>query len=193
MVTHLEQAWLQLDLSPHLLFNTLATIRNLIHEDPLAAQKAISILSSLTKFYVRNRKKAAVLFNDELKQVRRLIDLYTIRWGKAVQLDIHMPHHYQQLRVMPMLLVLLVENIIKYGCVTNARHYPSLRISHHADRIDIFTENVIRDDQPPEEDGLGIALANIRDRLATQYPNKHGFETKQVGNRFYLHAFYVAS
>lgn len=193
MVADLEQAWQQLDLSPHLLFNTLATIRHLIREDPMAAEKAISLLSGLTKFYVKNRKKAAIPLSDELKQVKHIMALYTIRLEATVQLDIRVPDQHEQLPVMPMLLVLLVENIIRYGCATDAEHRPSLRISYHAGRIDIATENIMRDDGAPDTEGLGIGLANIRNRLATQHPCNHGFETKVVGNRFYLHAFYVAS
>lgn len=190
-VASLEQVWLQLELPPHLLFNSLATVRQLVRERSPAAVEAMSLLIGLMRFYIVHRQCTAIPLNLELQQVRTLLALYAIRLGRPVALDIRAPDNADGITILPMLLLLLTENMVRHGDLTGSSGRASLTIRCSANRVDIVAGNLIAVRRPDPQVGLGIALDNLRARLNRGYPGHAGFDTRREGNRFTVRAYYV--
>lgn len=106
---------LQSKLNPHFLFNSLNIIRALVHIDTKCADDAIISLAGLLRSSLRKSDHSLITLGEELKSIRELLHLATLRFGNRLRTTIEVPEALMEVQVPPMLLLNLVENAITHG------------------------------------------------------------------------------
>ncbi len=187
----LLQSWVQQDLPPHLLFNSLAAIRTLSRTDPVRASEAMTLLIDLAKYYLRRCKQPDIPLEEELAQVAQMCKLYGIRFGAELALAIHVPDGAGRLPVVPMLLILIVENISRYGVVTDPSRAASITIAVEGNRVEIEARNYIAPESGRAAKGLGIAMDTLTQQLTLRYPKGSDLRTVQEGDVFITRIFFL--
>ena len=106
---------LQSQLEPHMLFNTLATLRVLITLDPPRAQAMLDRLISYLRATLGASRTGLHPLSAEFDRLADYLALMALRMGPRLQVLLSLPAELRGLPVPPLLLQPLVENSIRYG------------------------------------------------------------------------------
>jgi len=176
-----QLAMLRYQLNPHLLFNTLNSIRSLVLTDPAKARELVSRLSAFCRRTLVPGDARLVALREEWAALHDFLALEQARWEDMLMLESELDPNAEELLVPPMLLQPLVENAVKYGQQTTPGE---LRIKLGArvadDAIVLSVANLgrwIPVSHTPREGSAGVGLENVRARLATSYGERASLET----------------
>ncbi len=163
---------LQGQIEPHFLFNTLANVAALMDTDvPRARQMLESFTDYLRSSLTALRHDAATL-GSELDLVHNYLGLMKTRMEDRLHFSVGNDPALRDARLPPLLLQPLVENAIHHGLEPQVSG-GTVRVNARAEAGMLVIE--ITDDgrglQAPaaRRRGAGVALANLRERLASQY------------------------
>jgi sensor histidine kinase YesM len=150
---------------PHFLFNTLNSIAALIPSDPQRAEDTVGKLASLLRFSLNAHHSGLVPLSQEMKIVRDYLEIERTRFGDRLRYEIDVPASLEQVKVPPLALQSLAENVVKH-VVSQRPQGASIQItgSEEANRICL----AVRDDGPgfaldviTPEHGLGNLIARM--------------------------------
>jgi two-component system LytT family sensor kinase len=170
-------------ISPHFLFNTLASISSLIRTQPETARMLITKLSGLLRRFMRSSDHFVTL-REELESIDEYLDIEVVRFGPQLKVDKQIAPRTLDVIVPSMLLQPLVENSIKHGL---ARKVGGGRITIKALVRDGHTIIEVHDDglgmseeRLREALGDGIGLSNVNERLRTIYGANYHLKLRSV-------------
>ena len=106
---------LRAQLEPHMLFNTMATLRSLVREDVDRAESMIDQLIVYLRSALAASQTESVTLGREFAQLRAYLDIMSVRMGPRLTYRLELPVELEQAAVPAMLLQPLVENAIKHG------------------------------------------------------------------------------
>jgi LytS/YehU family sensor histidine kinase len=174
---------LQAQLQPHFLFNTLNSISTLIPGEPVVARRVLARLSDFLRATLENRESRSVTVRREMELLDAYLEIEKTRLGDRLAVEVSVDREAERGTVPPLLLQPLVENAIRHGIAP--RVGPGfLKIDVHRDGswIEIAIRNHSAAAPTPEEpghegggtvqegsDGLGLGIANTRERLERLY------------------------
>lgn len=174
---------LQARIRPHFLFNSLNTIASLIHDDPRGAERATEDLAALFRGGMRGNDDLIPLA-DELGLARKYLAMEERRLGDRLALEWDVEDLPSDEPVLPMLLQPLLENAVAHG-VQRLPEGGTVQVfgRREGDSLVITVTNPLA----PEgsRPGQGMALGNIRSRLALAYSSLASLNTHEDGSRFY--------
>lgn len=110
---HLNLLRSQLD--PHMLFNTLSNLDDLIDESPDQAHAMLAHLIGFLRSTLGGSRVTQHALEDEFKLASDYLSLMQIRMGSRLQASLSLPPELSDTLVPAMLLQPLVENAIKHG------------------------------------------------------------------------------
>lgn len=112
-----EAQWILLrgQLSPHVLFNSMNGLAELVRQDPLAAEQAILDLSELYRALLRHGDRMKAPLGDERRLVERYLAVETLRLGTRLRVTWDWDEALDPVEAPPFLLQPLVENALKHG------------------------------------------------------------------------------
>lgn len=160
-------------LQPHFLFNTLNAIAVLIEENPFAARKTVNLLSDLLRMTLEHQQEREVPLSREMEFITRYLQIYEVRFGSRLTVDIRVDTDTNDLLVPYLILQPIVENALRHGI----EKIPGVGIIRmKAFRNDGFLRLVVSDSGPglsnPEMQCVinsGVGLRNTRNRLEHHY------------------------
>ena len=160
-------------INPHFLFNTLNTISSLIRFDPDTARTVLLKLSNI----LRRRLKAQVHFSplrQELEFIDDYLDIEVVRFGRdKLKVRKEIDPDTLDMVVPSMILQPLVENALRHGIAPKIEGGTiTLRAKSDKDRliVEVIDDGVgISEQRPPELQGSGIGISNVRERLKVVY------------------------
>jgi len=170
-----ENAYLQNQISPHLLFNSLNFIYNAVHNLSDRAGKGVMLLADIMRYsLVSSEDNRTVPLKKELEQIEKLIELSQLRFKGEFFVRFRKKGRLSDVEILPLTLITLVENMIKHGDLGEARH-PALVTLEYQENILVFkTTNKKRKGSPYPKSGLG--LKNIEKRLINHYQERFKLE-----------------
>lgn len=167
---------LQAQIEPHFLFNTLASLRSLIKQDPDRAEMTLdALVDHLRATIPKLREQHGVLHStlgQQLDICGSYLTLMQVRMGARLNYEINVLAEYRDLDFPPLMLISLVENAIKHG-LENKRGEGLIVIT--VDKPDANRLRVsVSDDGVGLKLGLGggLGLENIREQLANRFGDK---------------------
>ncbi|MGM0516527.1 MAG: sensor histidine kinase [Pseudomonadota bacterium] len=177
-----ELSALHARIRPHFLFNSLNTVAELIASRPEEAERAVLDLSRLFRAAMTADDVSPLA--EEIDLTRRYLDIEGWRLGPRLEVDWQLSEPLPD-AVLPILtLQPLVENAVRHGVERLPAPGP-IRIECRTtrDRLHLSIEN---DCPGPDADhpGNGMALVNIRDRLALVYGDEASLLTVPTDKRF---------
>jgi sensor histidine kinase YesM len=166
---------LKAQVQPHFLFNTLNNIYYVAQRQSPETADLLAKLSNIMRYFVDEGPSKEIFLETEISFIRDYIDLEKMRMRHPLQLGIHIEGNANQVRVPPMLLIPLVENVFKHGIdKRSAQNELLLHIKMQADSLCVEVRNRLFKQHAVTQNGSG--LQNLRARLQLLY-----------GNRFQLH------
>jgi len=171
-----ETAFLQAQIKPHFLFNTLNTISSFCDTDPERASALIDNLASyLRQSFDFKSTELAVPFEREMLLISSFMDIQKARFGDRIQFAFSNTAGNQFL-LPPLCVQPLIENAIIHGLKKHERISVSLNVSEETNCVSI----TVKDDGPGinparlkgillRSENKGIGLWNIDTRLKKLY------------------------
>ncbi len=170
---------LQSQINPHFLFNTLNSVASLVRFDPDTAREMIQKLSKILRRLLKKTESFAEL-REELDFIDDYLDIEVIRFGRdklrvvkeldPASLDVIVP---------AMLIQPIVENSIKHGLspkVSGGTIYLRSRVAAgmlvievEDDGVGIVEPGSEASEWAEPQQGTGIGMANVRERLNVLY------------------------
>jgi signal transduction histidine kinase len=163
---------LQAQIEPHFLFNTLASIDQLIQTDPPRASKMQqSLIRYLRSALPQMRGGGRPTLGQQVDLSKAFLEIMAVRMEERLQPVINVPDGLKSAIFPSMVLQTLVENAIKHGLEPKAE---GGRLEISAEIIDGQLAVHVLDTgmgfMPKSDDGVG--LANIRERLKALYDGR---------------------
>ncbi|MBS4209122.1 ATP-binding protein [Bacillus sp. FJAT-50079] len=175
----MEAAWLQAQIQPHFLFNTLNTIAALGEKDTERMNKLLAAFANyLRKSFDIYNTQSLVSIDDELDLVHSYLFIEKERFGDRVQikwlineeLDFHLP---------PLSLQTIAENAIRHGilkrrsggtiCIEIMEHENHYEIVTRDDGVGMDEEKIHKILNEYQSKNRGIGIANTNRRLIQLY------------------------
>lgn len=165
--------------NPHFLFNSLNTINSLIVTDQQAAVQFVNNISDVYRYVLKSHQRNTISLQEELRFIAAYIEVLKGRYGNKMQIEMNIASTYQQHRVPPMALQILIENAVKHNI---ASHHKPLHIN-------IFTNNkaelvVVNNRQQRNcpEPSTGVGLQNLNQRC--KFLSNHQLTIQQTDTNF---------
>ena len=181
-----EMGFMQAQMSPHFLYNTLFSIRCLV--DMGSKEEAIGITDSFTSIlkYILSYQDEYVDIAHEIKFLEDYKILQKYRYGTEFQMEIHcLPELYSK-KILRMMIQPLVENSLFHGFSGEMKEI-KVSISFELmdnDMVITVTDNGIgftevgygslSDKLQNKKQSNMIGMNNIRDRIKMNYGSKYG-------------------
>ncbi|MGH7866233.1 MAG: sensor histidine kinase, partial [Candidatus Dormibacteraceae bacterium] len=165
-------------LHPHVLFNALNCLAELVHDDTDVAEFHIRAMAGLLRRILDASEVDTHLLLEERELVEDYLHLELMRLGGRMTVSWDWPVQMDQVSVPPLLLQPLVENAVKHG-LSPLRAGGRLHIAAAWDRS-ILSLVVRNTGRPLPSQGAfsesGIGIRNLRKRLDLAYNGTASFQ-----------------
>jgi two-component system sensor histidine kinase YesM len=206
MTNHLKDAqlkYLQAQINPHFLFNTLNAGAQLAMME--GADRTCLFIENMADFFRSNMKSfdQDSTIRDEIKQVDSYLYILNVRFSGGIHFDKEIDERFLEVRVPSMILQPVVENAVNYG-IRDIDYEGKICLSVYdaGDKINISIadngagmEQAVIDrimtakieDSPALKEGNmsrdsnGIGLGNVINRLRLYYDTEDVFEIASKG------------
>jgi signal transduction histidine kinase len=175
-----QLAALRAQMNPHFLFNSLNSIAQLIHVDPVKAEACVERLAEIFRYLLNRAEQDFVPLADELQMTNAYLEIERARFDERLRVETAIDPKALRRLIPNLILQPLVENAVKHG-LSRKVGPGTLRIDA---RVDGDTLELVVDD-----DGLGmpaavlervyergVGLRNLRARLERLYGPSHPLE-----------------
>lgn len=168
-----RDAYLQQQLSPHLLFNTLTFIYNTYYTYSREAAQCVLLLADILRQSLDGPgEQGKALLTDEVLQVRNFIALNQLRFAGQLCLGFRAEGDFEGQQIIPLVLLTLTENVFKHGYLKDPRAEARLGISLEGSLLRFETWNLKRH-QPENRRLRSTGIKNITRRLDYSYPGRY--------------------
>ena len=133
-------------LSPHFLFNSLNDIYSAAVLKNDSTPEMILKLSDIMRFIVYETQKDDILLSEEINQIQNYINLHQINNPSANDIKLNVDENAGQVKVLPLILIPLLENAIKHGNTNdiNSNAFISIDISKQKSQLHVLFQNTFK-------------------------------------------------
>ncbi len=157
--------FLQAQVEPHFLFNTLANIRELVDAGSPQASSVLGSLIAYLRAAVPRLHETTATLGQELELVRAYLEVMHMRMPDRLQFTLEADEATKALHCPPMTLLTLVENAIRHG-IDPSEEGGRIEIRVHTGagrcHVEVLDTGV---GFGKVEGSLGTGLTNLRERL----------------------------
>lgn len=180
-------AVIQAQVEPHFLFNTLASIRATIRQDPEHCEATLDALVCFLRATIprlrEDEERSASILVDQINVCRSYLDVVKFRVGDRFAYHFDVPAELLSMRFPPLMLISLIENAVKHAVEKKpgAVHIGVMaRCAGEQGSGRLRVE--VTDDGPglPEGMGYGVGISNLRAQLKALYGEAGTFS---IGDR----------
>ena len=171
---------------PHLTNNLLSSLVYISKHRPIHANAALWLITQIVNRYAELRPDERINVAAELDIAAMFIELLEYELGHAPQIAINVDESVSDLPIIPMLLMLPLENISKYAVLTRAEQRADIQVTGEAGQLVIHAENDVRKLRKAYAPSTGNGLTNMEAKLkllGVAYQFKHGI----VNGRYVFH------
>ena len=185
-----EIAFLQAQIKPHFLFNSLSSIIGLCKNDPKRAHVLLLNLSGYLKhLFDIERETDYIQLDSELELIKTYVSIEKERFGDRFEFITDIDQKLSKIKIIPLLIQPLVENAIKHGAlkgdrkgivklsITKEQQYILVSVVDNGPGINISKiERLLETESSVKPNRAGVGMKNIEDRLMLYYGEKLHFE-----------------
>jgi len=168
-LTRARLDYLEAQLQPHFLFNSLGAVSELAYDSPATASLVLQQLSAVFRTALAQRADEVTL-GEELIALEPYLDIQRVRFADWLKIEYDIADTAVDCLVPRFVLQPLVENAIRHGLAGRSAA-GSIRIQGVVENDDLVLRvlddgvGLARATRP----GRGIGLANVRERLSILY------------------------
>jgi two-component system sensor histidine kinase AlgZ len=177
-----EAQWMLLrgQLSPHVLFNSLNGLAELVRQDAAAAEQAILDLSELYRALLRHGNRPKAPLGEERSLVQRFLAVEQLRLGGRLRVGWDWDDSLDEVETPPFLLQPLVENALKHGIAPHPEG-GEVRISLRREGAGLRLRVANTGRGMGLVPGAGVGLQNLEARLRLAYGPQAAFHLRPEG------------
>lgn len=171
---------LQMQINPHFIYNTLASIKMLVYQND--TEKTITTIDafiSLLRNTINNTDEL-VTISQEIENLRNYMRIIQARYGETVQIEFYVSRSCQNCEIPKLILQPFVENAFFHGYPSGQKGTIQINIEKKEDILKIRilddgvglktdTDNTVSLHVKKKEHFSGIGIRNIRERLQLLY------------------------
>jgi two-component system LytT family sensor kinase len=183
-----RNAYLQQQLNPHLLFNSLNFIYNSVYRHSTEASRCVLLLSDIMRYSLEaTAEDGKALLQEEIQQLNNLIEINRSRFDQPLSLDFRITGDPGGHRIIPLILMTLTENLFKHGRLNEPAFPACLIMDIQPDgQLSYSCHNFIRS-RPGYQRKSRLGLQNTRLRLDYSYPDAYRLDISETDDLFQLH------
>lgn len=186
-----ELNYLQAQINPHFLYNTLKTVQYMVYSGDPRAERMVKLLIALFKMGVA-RGERVVRVEDELRHVSTYLEIQGIRFAGRFESTIDVESAALDLPILKLTLQPIVENAIQHGLEISERKGSLAivgRIEGGTLRLEVRDTGAgmrpellerLRGELRDVVDTAGVGLANVNARLRLYYGEPYGLAISSV-------------
>lgn len=177
-----ELNFLQAQLHPHFLFNTLNNLYTLSLQKSAMTPRLVWKLSEIVDYMFEECKADQVPIQKEIQLLQNYIDLELLRYGDRLALSFEHEVDEPDTSIAPLVLLSMVENAFKHGA-SGDMGKPIIDISLRVEKghlyFRVFNSKVesVQVDETAYKKGIGVA--NIKRQLGLRYPGSYQLQINQ--------------
>ncbi|NTE03276.1 hypothetical protein G6M26_42175 [Agrobacterium tumefaciens] len=172
----IDYAYLRAQINPHFLNNTL----NFFYAKSLPLSSKLSngimTLSEIMRYSLQaNQNNQLMPLTDEIDHIRNIISINQLQANNSLHLDLRIQGDIQHILIVPLTLVILLENILKHGDCNNQDERARINIKLDKDN-NIKIETFNKKKRELSEQSNGNSLENLQKRLKSYYGENFNFK-----------------
>ncbi|MEA3064379.1 MAG: two-component system, LytTR family, sensor kinase, partial [Sphingomonadales bacterium] len=174
---------LRYQVNPHFLFNTLNSLSSLVMARREEEAEAMIVnLSTFFRSSLTLDPSEDIPLSQEIEFQQLYLDIEKSRFPRRLDVRIDVPPALGSARVPPLILQPLVENAIKHGVARTAEPVSLTIAAREGDgQLILVVENDRGPSVPvPSEEGTGVGLANVCERLAARFGGEAACEHRPL-------------
>lgn len=184
-----RNAYLQSQINPHLLFNTLNFLYNSVYSISEKSAEGIMLLSDLMRYSLTELGgDGKVELAKEIENIETVIAINQLRFDEKLQVNLITNGSPDGKRIIPLILLTFVENVFKHGIITNTHFQAEIKINIHDGDLYFSATNQVNP-ATQNKQGFEIGIVNARTRLNATYPEKHKLKVTQTDNQYTVDLF----
>lgn len=148
-------------LNPHMLFNSLNTLRSLVREDKERAQDYIQELSHVLRYTLQSNESQVVALKEEMEFVSAYQFLLEMRYEDNLRFNIDIHPGYENYILPPMAVQMLVENAVKHNEISSRKPLTITIKTDDSGNLEVSNALHPKINANP---GMGVGLANLSKR-----------------------------
>lgn len=167
-----ESRFLNEQVNPHFLFNTLNNIYSLTFQDRKKARASIEKMLSMIGYIQHESTSSWVDIQTEIEFLKSYLNLELLRYkDDNVRLIFEVDGQLEGVYIAPLILINFVENAFKHGIKAQGeKSYINIRIDVYEKQLVFVIKNRKRKVRDSMDIGVGgIGLSNVRRRLELIY------------------------
>lgn len=176
--------YLQSQISPHFLFNSLNNVHSLILQDKQQASEYIIKLSDLLRFMIYETDKDFITLGDEINLLKKYVALVDFRIGTSdVSKNLKISIENNELGIPPLLVFGILENGVKHSGMTMENNFLfNMTIEESQGQLTVKMNNSISN-QKFDKKKKGFGIESLKKRLSMYYPNSYTFDFQKLGEK----------
>lgn len=181
-----EYAFLRAQINPHFLHNTL----NFFYAKSLGYSQELSdgilTLCEIMRYSLNSGEdeQGTVWLGKEIEHLQNVIKINQLRFSNRLQVELSITGDLTNIRIIPLVLITLVENCLKHGELTNKEHPVIIKLEADAGQQRILFSTYNRKKKGPKELSHGIGMDNIRKRLYAAYKDQYTLNIKDEADAY---------
>lgn len=180
-------AYLQHQINPHLLFNTLTFIHNTYYKHSREASQCVLLLGDIMRFSLEEVNiNGKTSLGKEIEQIQNFIELNQLRFDYELYINFHAEGDFESYQIIPLILLTLTENIFKHGYLKKKQGEAKLHISIN-DRNELrFISWNLKSSLPENKRTRSIGIKNVIKRLEYSYSHQYNLIIKDEEDSYGL-------
>jgi LytS/YehU family sensor histidine kinase len=127
-----ENAYLKSQINPHFLLNTLNFLYNSVSKLSEKIADSVMTLSDIMRYALTNADEdGKVKLESEIEHISNFIKLNQARFNQRLCIELLMEGDPEGLRIIPLVLITLAENVFKYGDLLSESYPAKINIIIH--------------------------------------------------------------
>ncbi len=172
-------AYLQQQINPHLLFNTLSFIHNTYAKHSREASQCVLLLVDIMRFSLNEVSiNGKTSLDKEIEQIQNYIEINQLRYDYALFIDFEAEGDFESYQIIPLVLLTLTENIFKHGYLKKKQGAAKLHITLNDQNELSFISWNLKGDQPDYKRTRSIGIKNVIKRLEFSYKDQYNIIIK---------------
>ncbi|HEV3222018.1 MAG TPA: histidine kinase [Puia sp.] len=177
-----ELKFLRSQISPHFLFNMMTNMVSLARQKSELLEPSLIQLSDLLRYMLYESDKDKFLLSQEIIYLKSYVELQQLRFGEGLDLSMEIKKEEPDCYIEPMLLVPFVENAFKHGIGMVPNPYIRIKLAMQHGKLQFSISNNYNSSNSSKDNGSGIGLLNVKNRLNLLYPRKYDLSIQDDGS-----------
>ena len=182
-----ELDFLNAQLNPHFLFNSLHSIYGHIDKNNSTARNMLLTFSDMLRYQLYDCTNEAIDIDRELDYIKNYVALQRSRKEEDLVVNFHVDKNVKGLKVAPLLFICFVENAFKYvGVTEEGENRIDISLSRQEESL-LFKCLNTKDPIPVTSiEHKGIGIENTRRRLNLYYPDNYSLDIQENKDYYFV-------